>query len=155
GTGFSEQIQNFLTYSHVLIPVITPASAERPWLHQEIGFAIALGKPVLPVTLNQLPSGIIGTLQAVQLQGDLADATAKLTPGLCQRLMETVRDRPAAYECTEDNVRRFMLQARYAESVSAIGQSGEVRQVASLSTFQFPDRGPTDPVWRSYFPDRP
>jgi hypothetical protein len=155
GTGFSEQIQTFITNCHVVIPFITAASAERPWLHQEIGFAVALGKPVLPVTLGQLPSGIIGGVQAVQLREDLADAPDKLAAGQFQRLVESTRDRPAAYECPEDNPRRALLLARYADSLWAIQRFGQVRQMVSLSTFQLPDRGPADPVWKSYFPATP
>ena len=103
GTGFSEQIQSFIRNSHLFMPFITEASAERPWLHQEIGFATALGKPVLPVTLGSPPLGIISGIQAVQLREDLADAPAKFSAEYFRRLLEGMPDRPASYECTEDN----------------------------------------------------
>jgi hypothetical protein len=117
GTGFSDQIQSFIINSHVLMPFITTASAERPWLHQEIGFAIALGKPVLPVILGGLPLGIISGIQAVQLREDLADAPIKLLAEYIRRLVDGMPDRPASYECPEDNTRRALLLARYADSV--------------------------------------
>lgn len=97
GTGFSDQIQSFIINSHVLMPFITTASAERPWLHQEIGFAIALGKPVLPVILGGLPLGIISGIQAVQLREDLADAPIKLLAEYIRRLVDGMPDRPASY----------------------------------------------------------
>ncbi len=117
GTGFSDQIQSFIINSHVLMPFITTASAERPWLHQEIGFAIALGKPVLPVILGGLPLGIISGIQAVQLREDLADAPIKLLAEYIRRLVDGMPDRPASYECPKDNTRRALLLARYAHSV--------------------------------------
>jgi hypothetical protein len=156
GSGFSEQIQRFITNSHVFLPFLTPASEARPWLHQEIGFAIALGKPILPVTLGRPPVGIISGIQAVQLREDLADASTRLSIETFRRLLHGMSDdRPASYECTEDNARRALLLARYADSVSAIGRSGLVRQMVSLSTFHLPDRGAADPVWRNYFPATP
>jgi len=155
GTGFSDQIQSFTINSHVLMPFITTASAERPWLHQEIGFAIALGKPVLPVILGGLPLGIISGIQAVQLREDLADAPIKLLAEYIRRLVDGMPDRPASYECPEDNTRRALLLARYADSVWAIQRSGQVRQMASLTTFHLPDRGAADPVWKKYFPGTP
>jgi hypothetical protein len=155
GTGFSEQIQRFITNSHVLLPVLTPASAERPWVHQEIGFALALGKAVLPVSTGGAPLGIISTIQTMQLREDLADAPAKLSAECFRRLMDGLQDRPATYECTDDNAQRAQLLARYAENVAAISQYGQVRQMASLTSFQLPDRGAADPVWKKYFPANP
>src|SRR5262249_1931475 len=141
--------------SHLFLPFITATSAERPWLHQEIGFAMALGKPVLPVTLGAVPVGLINGIQALQLREDLSDAAAKLSAELFRRFFESMPKRPATYECTEDNTRRAMLLDRYAESVWAIWKHGQVRQIISLSTFHLPDRGPTDPVWRTYFTGTP
>ncbi len=155
GTGFSEQIQSFIRSAQVFLPVITAASIDRPWLHQEIGFAMALGKPILPVSLGHLPLGLISGLQAVELQDDLSDATAKLSVACFQRLMDAAKDRPATYECTDDNARRALLLAQYADEVWAIQSGGSVRQMASLTSFQIPNRGPGDPVWKKLFPTTP
>lgn len=155
GSGFSEQIQSFIRNSHVFLPVLTPASAERPWLHQEIGFALALGKPILPVALGGLPVGIIAGIQAVQLQDDLADAKTKLSAQVFHTLMASLHEHPVTYQCTDDNVRRALLLTHYANSVIAIQQHGRVRQMASLTTFHLPDRGGTDPIWKKYFRGSP
>ena len=156
GSGFSDQIQSFIANSHVLVPVLTPASAERPWLHQEIGFAIALGKPVLPIALGGgIPQGIIGGIQAVELRDDLADAATKLRGELFYALMAPLREHPVTYQCTEDNLRRAKLLAHYAQTVLDIRHYGRVRQMASLTTFALPDRGGTDPAWRRCFQGTP
>jgi hypothetical protein len=114
-----------------------------------------LGKPVLPVTLGGAPLGIISGIQAVRLQEELGDAPAKLTSEYFRRLFEGMSDRPATYECTEDNARRALLLARYADDVWKIRKHGQVRQMVSLSTFHLPDRGASDPVWKKYFPATP
>jgi hypothetical protein len=152
GDGFTDQIQNFITNCHVFLPVFTPASVERPWTHQEIGFAMALGKPVLPVALGSLPVGIIGGIQALLLQPDLSDAPGRITAGTFRRLMTPPEDHTVTYQCTEDNARRALLLARLAEGILATQQHGTIRQRASLTSFHLPDRGVTDPVWRKYFP---
>jgi hypothetical protein len=123
-------------------------------LHQEIGFAIALGKPMLPVTLGSAPVGIISGIQALELRKDLADAPAKLSADCFSRLMNGVKDRPATYE-SDDNVRRALLLARYSDSVSALDRYGQVRQMASLTTFHLPDRSSAEHIWKEYFPDTP
>lgn len=158
GVGFSEQIQRFITNAHVFLPFFTTASVKRPWLHQEIGFAIALGKPVLPVTLGVTPLGMINGIQAVKLRKDLTDAPKKLSAECFHSLMNGEQDRPVNFECTDDNTQRALLLARYADSVSALDRYGPVRQMASLTTFHLPDRGPGDPVWKKYYhgaPDEP
>lgn len=157
GVGFSKQIQKFIINSHIFIPFLTAASADRPWLHQEIGFAAALGKPIVPVTLVGPPPGMISEVQAIQLRDDLADAADRLHAKYFDQLMDDprIRDGPATYECTDDNTQRAQLLADYGDSVSALGRHGQVRQMASLTTFHLPDRESMDPVWKSYFPGSP
>lgn len=55
GHGFPEQIKNFIAHAHVFMPIITAA---RPWVHQEIGYAMALNVPLLPVCKGELPVGL-------------------------------------------------------------------------------------------------
>ena len=68
GSGFHEQIKTQIAYAHVFIPIITPSSSARGWVHQEIGYAIAMNVPVLPVALKELPDAMIGPLHAVMLR---------------------------------------------------------------------------------------
>ncbi len=48
GHGFHEQIKNFIAHAHVFMPFFTEASSKRGWVHQEIGYAMALNVSVLP-----------------------------------------------------------------------------------------------------------
>lgn len=155
GTGFSEQIQNFIANAHVFLPLLTPNSVERPWVHQEIGYALGLGKPVLPVTTSALPGGFISGIQGVQLNADLSNASEQLTNERFERLVEGARSSPALFECTEDNSRRALMLASYADGVRSIGKHGQVCQMASLTSFHLPNRRESDPIWKKYFAGTP
>ncbi len=49
GQGFHDQIKRFIAHAHVVMPIITPASSDHGWVHQEIGYAVAMQIPVLPI----------------------------------------------------------------------------------------------------------
>lgn len=66
GHGFTGQIKNYIAHSHVFMPVITKESSIRGWVHQEIGYAMALNIPVLPISTGQMPGQMIQELQAVR-----------------------------------------------------------------------------------------
>ena len=151
GSEFSEKIQAFLAHSHLFVPLLTHSSASRPWVHQEIGYAVALGIPVMPVTANVLPKGLVATLQATRFE----DLGEKLSEGALHRLVESAERRPAQFECPEDNTRRAGRLADHADRVHQLGRTGKVRQKASLTTFHLPDRGPRDRTWNRYFAARP
>ena len=50
--------------------LITEEAERRGWVHQEIGYAVAMNVPVLPVVEGEPPSGIIRTHEAVRLDKD-------------------------------------------------------------------------------------
>jgi hypothetical protein len=52
GHGFHDQIRNFVAHAHVFLPVLTATSDQRKWVHQEIGYAMTLNVPVLPVAVG-------------------------------------------------------------------------------------------------------
>jgi hypothetical protein len=70
GSGFHEQIKTQIADANVFVPIITPSSSARGWVHQEIGYAMAMNVPVLPVALKELPDAMIGPLHAVMLRDD-------------------------------------------------------------------------------------
>ena len=67
GTGFTEQIQRFISHAHAFLAFITPNANTRGWVQQEIGFARALNIPILPVSVGQLPAGILEQVLATRL----------------------------------------------------------------------------------------
>ena len=152
GTGFSDVIQRFIENCHIFMPFFSDSAANRPWVNQEIGFAKAHRKPILPVTIGPDPSGMIRGTHAVRLKRDLSDAESNLTSRRFRELWDSESRHAPVYECAEDNLRRAKLLREYARDVSGISQYGVVRQMASLTSFHLPASSPNHSVWRNYYP---
>src|SRR5438309_384729 len=52
GHPFSEAIRGFIANSHIFMPLITAQSKNRPWLHREQGYALALNVPLVPLVIG-------------------------------------------------------------------------------------------------------
>lgn len=147
GVAFKKEITDFIANAHVFLPLVTENSINRPWSNQEIGYACALGKPILPVsTISGDTQGMIAGLKAVSVTEDLADTSAQLTAEAVERLVRKACRNTATYECTENNAGRAMMLAEYADSVASLRKYGRVPQQASLTTFHLPDQGPGHPL---------
>jgi hypothetical protein len=152
GLGFPEQIKAFIAHAHVFLPVITEASSRRGWVHQEIGYAMALNIPVLPVAFGSLPGEMIQHLQALQLSSDLTELTARLSPQAFENLLSGYRKPSLALSvCAELAEDRAAMMAEYARSIIDLGASGYVRQKGGLSSYHIPDRVITHPVWKQRY----
>jgi hypothetical protein len=157
GSGFAEQIKAYIAHSHVFLPIITPESSPRGWVHQEIGFATAMNVPVLPVTVGGLPGEMMHHLHAVRL----GDAEADLGPLLKAddiSLLVDAQDDPslALYACADEHEDRAIMMYAYAMGVRRLGYAGLVRQRAGLGSFHIPNRTLKHPAWQArYHPDKP
>lgn len=152
GHGFPEQIKTFIAHAHVFLPVITKSSSERGWVHQEIGYAMALNVPVLPVTLGTLPGEMIRELHAIQLSENLKELKDQLSKEVFENLVNRYCDPSLSLFCcaelTED---RAIMMAKYANDLLNLGAYGYVRQKGALSSFHLPDKVITHPVWKQRY----
>ena len=158
GYGFTDRIQLFIKHAHVFLPLFTPRSVSRNWVHEEVGFAHALSIPVLPVCIGvKPPPGMIEKIQAIVLEEHSGEAPDRLPEEAghvrwLERVEACVREaerKPTAlYEVAPDNVSRAEKMAEYAWAVSGIGRSGCVRQKGALSSFHLPDATFRDPAWK-------
>jgi hypothetical protein len=48
GNPFTPEIKTTISRSHLFVVLLTEASKERPWVHQETGYAMGVGVPILP-----------------------------------------------------------------------------------------------------------
>ena len=80
GDGFTDQIQRFISLSHLCLVFLTPSSNARGWVQQEIGYARALKVPVLPLTAGVLPKGLIEFDQAIRLDKQTAPCFHSIFP---------------------------------------------------------------------------
>lgn len=73
GKAFDDGIRRQIAQAHVFMPLLTSRSHDRPWVHQEIGYACGIGVPVVPVALGALPDGMLSGIQAICVKDDLSD----------------------------------------------------------------------------------
>ncbi len=154
GYGFHEQIKSFIAHAHVFVPVITATSSRRGWVHQEIGYAMALNIPVLPITLGILPGEMIQQLHAVQLgKGtEIEDLQKHLSRRVFDNLIGRYRDTSCAlYECAELAEDRSRMMADYALSMLDLNKYGLVRQRGGLSSFHIPDSVISHAAWAARY----
>lgn len=154
GYRFHEQIETYIAHSHVFLPIITLGSSKRGWVHQEIGYAMALNIPVLPVTKDMLPGEMIQQLQALHTSGDMEELKEQLSREVFENLVDNYRDMSKAlFQCAELAEDRAVMMAGYANNILKLGQYGCVRQKGGLSSFHIPDRVLSDPVWVDRYGD--
>jgi hypothetical protein len=79
GSRFTDQIKEEIETAHVFMPLLTQNSLTRPWVHQETGYALGRGVPVLPLAIGGLPGEMIAELQAVRVARDLSDLAKSLS----------------------------------------------------------------------------
>lgn len=94
GSGFHEQIKTQIAYAHVFMPLRTRSSGRRGWVHQEIGYAMALNVPVLPVAVGRPPDAMLHHLHAVWFDRaeDVGQLEEALPPEVFLRLVERFDD---------------------------------------------------------------
>ena len=158
GHGFHEQIKMFIEHAHVFLPIITEASSQRGWVHQEIGYAMAHHIPMLPVTVGAgaMPSEMIHALQAVRLGDDRSKWPVRLKKELTMEVIEhLVADfadlEHAAFQCAEDTEDRARLMVQYADDVRKLGFHGMVRQAGALSSFHIPTEAVGHSIWKERY----
>jgi len=155
GPSFSEQIKTYIAHAHVFMPVITESSSGRGWVHQEIGYAMALNVPVLPVASGALPRMMLEGLKALVLDPILGDDDKlhqKLSYEAFHDLAETRNDKSyALYSCADEPPQRAQMMARYADDVRSMGEYGCVRQKGALSSLHIPKETVDNSIWRQRY----
>jgi hypothetical protein len=66
GTVWTEEVRQALLASRVLLIVLTPNSATRPWVMCEVGASWALGKPLIPALLYVDPKALPEVITSYQ-----------------------------------------------------------------------------------------
>jgi hypothetical protein len=160
GGQFTEQIQSLIGHAHLLLPILTSQSHHRGWPHQEIGYALALGIPILPVYSDVRPEQMLQPIQGLQLCPDPAERTPQLEHSLSQSQIEQIvhkhqHFRKALYVCAETPEQRAEMLAKYAREVSHLRANAIVRQKGGLSSFHIPNRWISDPLWKLRYGCKP
>jgi hypothetical protein len=155
GHGFHDQIKVFISYAHIFLPIITKASSSHGWVHQEIGYAMALNVPVLPVTVGKLPDGMLQGLHAICLEDTGSDFRGSLQTSVIRGALSGQDDfKQALYRCADETEERAAMLRDYANEIRRIGYSDVVRQSGALTSFHIPNRIPAHPVWKERYGGR-
>jgi TIR domain len=146
---FSNSIKNMITYSHLFISLITNKSKYSPWVHQEIGYAVAINIPILPIAIGNLPKGMIKQIHAVTLDIELESFDKIINLDF---IKETIENKPSpSLEIVKVAYlpeKRTEFMAKYANGVIDRGNYGKVRQIGPFSSFSIPDTEVDDKMWK-------
>lgn len=149
GAPFSDAIRGLISHAHIFMPIITKNSQERPWVHQETGYAMAINIPVLPIAVSTLPQEMTAQLQAIIVKEDFSDLFERLQEVNIEQVVIPPPDRPASIvEVADWPETRTELIAQYANRVVELRAYGYLRHRGALSSFCLPDKDVNDPVWK-------
>lgn len=152
GHGFTEQIKNFIAHSHVFMPIITEASSHRGWVHQEIGFAMALNIPIWPLTKDKLPGEMLWHLHAMAISDNFEILKNQLSKEELNKLIRRhQRDSRPMFECAEQQEDRTLMMVEYANNILELNRDAHVWQKGGLSSFHIPDSPLSNQVWKDRY----
>ncbi len=151
GTGFDEQIKIFIEHAHIFMPLFTATSSARGWVHQEIGYAMALHIPVFPVTTeNELPGGMLQMIQITKIDfNNPSEVKKKLAVSVFEALLLHEQKSPL-WELAQFEEERAIMMKEYASKAHNARYLGIVRQKGGLSSFHIPDKY----IWHQEWKDR-
>ncbi|HEY4308804.1 MAG TPA: toll/interleukin-1 receptor domain-containing protein [Pirellulales bacterium] len=156
GKGFTEGIQTDITHSHVFVPILTPRSHERGWVHQEIGYAEAMKVPCVPVCIGKVPEGMIAMRHAVKVDEELNDLERILQRVNFQQLVrEAGREWVPRIGCANEPEKRAEMIERFSDEAISRFKPFCVRIQGSLNSFSLPDEPPDHPAWKARYGDKP
>ena len=124
GSGFHDQIKDAIASAHIFMPIITKESSTRGWVHQEIGYAMALNIPVLPVTTENLePGGMMQMIHAVKIDENAENLGIFFSLNTFQALLKNANTIPM-YLCAHLPEERTRLITEFADKISSINKNG-------------------------------
>lgn len=149
GVRFRDELVTFIGNAHVFVALLTDASVKRAWVLQEMGYAAALGIPIVPVSAGPLPEGLIGDLHALRVESDWLDLEERLATVDWLGLRDAQVREPNTVLATlaRSSFDRVKLLVTYAKRVRSFGGAGILRQRAGLSSFSIPDVPVMHKIW--------
>lgn len=171
GNPFTDEIKKRIAISHLFIPLITQVSNSKPWVHQETGYAMGIGIPIIPVVIGAMPGQMIEQLQAITLVPDPAEVSegrskgglagelaAKLTERLVEGRFRKSRGSSPSFFTADHPEKRTELICEFAREVQemievlpdckgSVNEHMRLRHSGALSSFSLPDLPPDDPIW--------
>jgi TIR domain len=150
GRDFRSEIGELIARAHIFMPIITEVAQARAWVHQETGFAVALGIPVLPIAAKTLPGEMIASVQTLSVNSDFSDLEQRIQQQDFDRVMEEAIIPPYSLVDVvywpEERIRKLTF---HTQRVMQFPEFDRLRQKAPMSSFSIPDADVQDSVWSS------
>ncbi len=135
---FTEEIRHQIYFAHIFISLLTANSKGRPWVHQEIGYAMGLRLPILPLALYALPEGM-AEIQATKFDPKLNDLSSRLTPSDLEKVVfRAQREAAAMFECADMLNERIEVLVKNVTAIYEQHGPAKVRQQMAFSSFSIP-----------------
>jgi hypothetical protein len=148
GAPFTDQIKKGIAHSHVFLPLLTKSSSQRPWVHQEIGYAMGHDVPVLPLAIGELPGEMIRELQGISVATGLDDLEDRLAARTVEQVvLRAHKKSQPTFHCAYLPEERTAMLAEYAKDVLDLGFHGRVRQSGAFTSFCLPRETVGHPIW--------
>ena len=149
GASFAQEIKRRISCAHVFIPLLTARSKKRPWVHQEIGYAMGMGVPVLPLALDELPKGMAEHIHAMSVLPDLSDLDHRLDRRQLDFVVRQSQDAGLArFETARRATHRTRALVEHSRDAYEAHGPARVRQSSAFSSFSLPRRGPKHRRWQ-------
>jgi len=156
GSAFTDAIKGMIAHSHIFMPLITKKSKDRPWVHQETGYAMALNIPVLPLAIGDIPDSMIAHLQAITIEEDLDGLEDILNEEVLKHIVDPLTTKPLEMiEVANWPEQRVEAMSRCAYRVLELDGPTRLLQRGSLSSFSIPDADFESPIWAERDGDTP
>jgi hypothetical protein len=151
GRQFDTQIQDMIKDADMILLLLTNASAQSPWVNQEIGFAIAHGKKIWPLATGSYiePHGMLASTQSYSMfdwsdPGRTVDRLVKTLQSSASGDLAYFREYGLEHIIKGKIERtRFVVQ-RLRELLQDTSRDLEIRAQAAFSIFAVSD----DPRYR-------
>jgi hypothetical protein len=149
GRGFHQETKDYIAFSHVFILLYTINSKSAPWVHQEAGYALGVGIPVLPLYIAEAPEvGFIGHLNGRPIGEGGKDLEKELTAGTIKHLISDDQQKSKAiYEVAMLQDERASAIVRKTLRAMDLGPSGRLRMSTVFTSFAIPDKPWHHPDW--------
>jgi hypothetical protein len=149
---FSEEIRWRVSCAHIFVCILTAQSQHSSWVISELGYAMGVGVPVLPLSLDELPAGLAHEIHAIEIDRGLSDLAAKLTPETLDDVVDEARaTTKASFECADRIRQRSEMLVRETKRLHRYAKSYlRVRQRGAFSSFSVPDAPADDPLWTEH-----
>ncbi len=143
GIPYADEIRRWINGSHFVIPIVTEQSKTRPWVHQEIGYALGRHLPVVPIMFRCDPGSLafLDTVRATIVNNEL-DLETELQKINWRGIISENKERSPYPVSTFDGDATFRakLLAEAARKININFPEADllIRQCSRLTSFSLP-----------------